>query len=135
VLYDLPAVTACASALLHGPLAARCQVIAGDFFDSVPELGDAYLLRSVIHDWNDQKSLTILRNCRRAMQPGRTLLVLEQLLERGSQAELLDLHMMVLTGGRERSLDEYRALLQAAGFETARVIYTAGPAIIENLAV
>ena len=107
----------------------------GTFFDSVPENGDLYLLRSVIHDWSDEKALIILRNCRRAMAAGVTLLLIEGLLEKGSYVELLDLHMMVLTGGRERSLSAFRTLLRQAGFKVVRVIRTPGPAIIESRAV
>ena len=135
LLYDLPSVTAGARALQTGPLAARCEVVSGNFFNSIPQRGDAYLLRSVVHDWNDEDALKILRNCRHAMRPGTTLLLVEYLLNRGSITELLDLHMMVLTGGRERTLPDYQALLGQAGFRLTRVAYTAGPAIIESLAV
>jgi SAM-dependent methyltransferase len=135
VLFDLPPVTARADALQSAGLAGRCRIVSGNFFDSVPNGADAYLLRSVIHDWNNERAAVILGNCRRAMRPGATLLVLERLLERGSAAELIDLHMMVLTGGRERSPADYTTLLNDAGFRVNRVARTVGPAIIEAIAV
>jgi len=135
VLYDLPAVVEGAHALKTPPLSARCTVSAGNFFDAVPQGGDLYLLRSILHDWNDDLALKILRNCRYAMRPGATLLILEGLNQRGSATELLDLHMMVLTGGRERSQREYADLLQRSGFKMGRVVMTGGPAIVESSAV
>lgn len=135
VLFELPSVTARADARQSAAVGDRWQIVSGSFFDAVPGGGNAYLLRSVIHNWGDERAAVILGNCRRAMRPGATLLVVEYLLERGSAAELIDLHMMVLTGGRERSLAEYTALLNDAGFHVNRVARTAGPAIIEAVAV
>jgi hypothetical protein len=117
-------------------LAERCQVLAGDFFESVPQGADAYLLKHVIHDWDDAKAAAILRSCRRAMGPGATLLVAEgvypprvdQSLEsRGAAAN--DVNMLVATGGRQRSEPEFRALYEAAGFTLAKVVPTPSPVV------
>jgi SAM-dependent methyltransferase len=113
-------------------LSARCQVAAGDFFQAVPEGADAYLLKHVIHDWNDEQAAAILRNCRRAMKPGAKLLIAEGVyppridgsLEcRGAAAN--DVNMLVVSGGRQRSEDEFRSLYRAAGFELTKIVPTA----------
>jgi SAM-dependent methyltransferase len=123
IILDLPDVvpsaTAAAAAL---GLAERSSVLAGDFFASVPE-ADLYLLKHVLHDWDDGQSVRILENCRRAMRPGGRVIVIELLLgEIGEPglAPLMDLNMMVMQTGRERSLSEYRALLKQAGFRLDR---------------
>jgi hypothetical protein len=98
----------------------RCQLVAGNFFESVPEGGDAYLLSNIVHDWEDDRASRILRNCRRAMQPSARLLLLEMVMPphgQPSRAALHDVNMMVLLHGQERSEDEYRTLLAAADFE------------------
>jgi hypothetical protein len=127
VLCDLPAVVAGAAPLLAAEgVADRCTVVAGDIFAEVPQGGDVYLLSRIIHDWDDARALTILRNCRLAMRPEATLLLVEVVLpdrlEPSTLAQeqtLHDLNMLVRTGGKERTKDEYRALLGAAGFALA----------------
>ena len=113
----------------------RCSFIGGDFFDSVPEGADAYLLSGVIHDWDDDQAVTILRNCRRAMaKNGRVLLVDMVVPEDDATcfSKLLDLNMLVMTGGRERSKAEFCALLDSADYKLTRVIPTMAPqSIIE----
>jgi hypothetical protein len=105
---------------------SRCELVAGDFFESVPP-GDVYLLSWVLHDWDDERAMRILRACR-----GGRLVIVEVLLPDRAEAiaaapgvladpYTLDLQMLLLTGGRERTLDEYRALLHEAGFELERV--------------
>jgi SAM-dependent methyltransferase len=110
-------------------LTARCQVMTGDFFDAVPEGGDAYLLSHVIHDWSDERALAILRNCHRVMRPQSRLLLVEAVIPPGNEpffGKLLDVHMLVATDqGTDRTEAEYRSLLDAAGFELLRVIPTA----------
>ncbi len=119
-------------------LAERCQAIECDFFLEAPAGFDAFLMCHTLHDWEDEPSAKILANCRRALPPGGKLLLVENLIpEHGgfSVAKLLDLEVLVIGGGKERTEAEYRALLQAAGFELARVIATpAGIAILEALA-
>ncbi|MEE1930894.1 methyltransferase [Streptomyces sp. TRM 70351] len=112
-------------------VADRCRVVAGDFFAEVPSGGDAYVLKSVIHDWDDERSRTILAACRRAMEPGATLLLVEPVLppEDGPPAPLStvlsDLNMLVMAGGRERTEADFAALLDASGFTLESV----GPAL------
>jgi hypothetical protein len=102
-------------------------VIGGNFFDSVPKGADACLLRHIIHDWDDEKSVTILRNVHHAIAgPGKVLLV-ESVIRPGNDApfaKFLDLSMLVLPGGQERTEREYQALYQAAGFRLTRIVPT-----------
>ena len=123
--------------LARAGVADRCKVVGGDFFQGVPRGGDAYILSWIIHDWDDEPSVAILRNCRRAMGDGARLLVLEQVIPPGNEpslAKLYDLHMLALSSGRERREDEYRSLLAAAGLRLVRIIPTAAPrSVIEAL--
>ncbi|HEY7485070.1 MAG TPA: methyltransferase [Streptosporangiaceae bacterium] len=123
VLYDLPAGLEHADRTLAAAgVAGRCQVVGGDFFESVPAGADAYLLKSVIHDWDDDQATAILRRCREAVPPDGTLLVVEPILPptidstEAAGTVMSDLNMLVATGGRERTEEEFRALLAAAGF-------------------
>jgi hypothetical protein len=113
----------------------RCSYVTGDFFTSVPEGAEAYILCGVMHDWDDDRAITILRNCRRAMAgKGRVLLVDMVVPESDavSFSKLLDLNMLAMTGGRERTRAEFRALLEAANYELTRIIPTMAPqSIIE----
>jgi hypothetical protein len=135
VLFDLPEVVAAAPPLLEASrVAERCRVVAGSFFESVPAGADAYLLKSVLHDWDDARSIAILSNCRKAMAAKARLLIVERVMpetaERGRAVEayLLDLEMLLMTpGGRERSESEFRAILSAAGFEMMRILPTEAP--------
>jgi hypothetical protein len=125
VLFDLPNVIEKAKQRIieHG-LADRCEAFGGDIFQSVPEGGDAYVLKWIIHDWNDEQSITILKNCRQAMAAGGKLLLVESLILSGNEpsfAKFGDLNMLVMTGGRERTESQYRELLAAAGFELSRI--------------
>ncbi|MFE0152787.1 methyltransferase [Nonomuraea sp. NPDC059007] len=115
VLFDVPEVIATAGPHLEG-LLERCELVAGDLFAAVPDGGDVYMLSRVLHDWDDEQCAAILANCAKAMPPGARLLVIERVA--GADALLpaaFDLHMMVMTDGRERTLPEYRALLGQAG--------------------
>ena len=108
----------------------RCSYVAGDFFDSVPKGADAYLLCGVIHDWDDDQAVIILRNCRRAMaKNGRVLLVDMVVPEDDATcfSKLLDLNMLVMTGGRERTKAEFWALLDAADYKLTRIVPTMAP--------
>jgi len=136
ILFDLPSVVAgAAMALAAAGVADRCTVVGGDFFTAIPTGADAYLLKYILHDWDDERATTILRRCRAAMVPGATLLVIEQVLpehlEAGPAAvpaARLDLQMLVLTpGGRERTASQFRGLLAESGFELQRVLPTATP--------
>jgi hypothetical protein len=131
LLFDLPQVVAGAHpALTTAGVAARCEVAGGSFFESVPAGGDTYLLKTVIHDWDDERSVAILRNVRSAIAPGGTLLLLEMVLPEGAPAHLgllLDLEMLAAAGGRERTQREYAELLSRAGFRLQRVVPTPSP--------
>jgi hypothetical protein len=131
ILFDQPAVVARAQAQLAGtPLAGRITTVAGDFFESVPEGGDAYLLSTVIHDWDDERAALILRNCRRAMGSDARLLLAEAVVPPLNEyhfAKHMDLEIMVMYGGRERTEEEYRRLLAAEGFQVEQVIGTTTP--------
>jgi ubiquinone/menaquinone biosynthesis C-methylase UbiE len=128
ILFDLPAVLERAKTnIAAAGLEDRCRVVAGNFFDAVPAGADAYLLRHIIHDWDDEKSLTILRNCHRAMGSGGKLLVVEGIVPPGNEPSLskfYDLAMMVLPGGMERTEDEYQQLFEAAGMRLGRIVPT-----------
>jgi SAM-dependent methyltransferase len=134
VLQDLPGVVAGAPPATRKNVADRLEIVAGDFFESVPAGADAYVLSGVIHDWNDEAALRILKNCRRAIRPDGRLLILDTLLTPTSNPApaLMDVLMMVLTGGRERSEPDFRSLLRNAGFSLERVTPTAGRAILES---
>ena len=134
ILFDLPhVVSGAGSVLAEAGVADRCEVVGGSFFESVPKSGDAYVLRYVIHDWDEERSVAILRRCREAMAPGAVLLLVEQVVPERLEAvpearrvTRLDLQMLVLTpGGRERTAEEFRSLLRAAGFELRAVNPTA----------
>jgi SAM-dependent methyltransferase len=134
VLLDLPTVIAGASALRREEIAARCELVAGDFFDGVPEGADAYVLKGIIHDWNDEAAVEILRSCRRAIRPDGRLILLETVLTGSDDPAraLMDLLMMALTSGRERTEIEFRSLLDEAGFSLTRVITAPGHSILES---
>jgi len=134
VLYDLPGVAAGSSALGQEPISQRCEIIGGDFFKGVPGGADAYMLKGIIHDWNDEAALKILKNCRRAIRPDGTLLIVEAVLTPSTDpaTALMDMLMMVLTSGRERTESEFRSLLQEAGFSMVQVIRAMGAPIIES---
>jgi hypothetical protein len=119
VLFDQPSVVVGAPEVLAARgLAGRCQVVGGSFFDSVPEGCDAYLLKSVIHDWRDTEAAQILRTCGRAMSASAVLLIIEPILagpNEGADAKLSDLNMLVAAGGQERTKEEWVNLLESAG--------------------
>ena len=142
VLFDLPQVADRAIAPMRElGLADRCEIVGGDFFKAVPGGGDAYLLKHVIHDWNDDRAGEILRNCRRAMGAEAKLLILEGVYppridqsdeSRGAAAN--DVNMLVCTGGRQRSEAEFRHLYEAAGFSLTRILPTQTPVkVIEGV--
>ncbi len=130
VLFDLPPVVDGAHALLDRfGVADRCELVAGDFFQSVPAGGDAYLLKNIIHDFADEPAAAILRSIRRAMRPNARLLIVQEVLPAGnapSPGKLLDMQMLLI-GGRERNQADYRALLESAGFQLARIVQLPAP--------
>jgi len=129
ILFDLPGVAERARAnLASAGLSGRCEVVGGDFFASVTGGADAYLLRHIIHDWDDERAVRILKNVHRAMGDGGKLLLVESVIPPGnapSFGKLLDLTMLVIPGGKERTEAEYRELFTAAGFRLTRIVPTA----------
>jgi hypothetical protein len=139
VLYDVPRAVAGAPELLNARhIADRVEIVGGSFFDEIPGGGDAYLLKNVIHDWPDDKSLRILRNVRAAAEPGATVLLVEMVVRengRDGPENWVDLEMLLNLGSRERTTEEYRELLRAAGFRMTRVVPTASPlSVVEAVA-
>lgn len=140
ILFDLPHVVAGAPSLLEeAGVRNRCEIVAGSFFEAVPSGGDAYVLKSIIHDWNDERSIEILRICREAMSEGTSILLVEQDLGRANEtpaAKLSDLNMMVMTSGQERTTEEYAALLATSGFHfTTATSSPSGTSVFEGIAV
>jgi hypothetical protein len=132
IVFDLPHARAEAEELLAAAgLGSRARFDAGDFFASVTAGADCYLLRQVLHDWDDAKAETILRSCREAITPNGTLLLIELLLpeagDPGQEAVMVDITMLVRVGGRERTEAEYRALLERTGFRLDWVVPTTSP--------
>ena len=113
-----------------GPKPRRCSYVAGDFFASVPQGRDLYFLCGVVHDWDDERALTILRNCREAVSATGRLLLLETVVPENDSmhfSKILDLNMLAMSSGRERSQTEFRTLLAAAGFRISKIVATMAP--------
>lgn len=129
ILFDQPAVIEGArSILVASGVGDRCQTVAGSFFEPVPSGADAYILKHIVHDWDDQRAITILRQCHQAMPDHGKLLIVEQIVPDGnepSMSKFLDLNMLVMCpGGKERTVGEYEALFAAAGFKLNRIVPT-----------
>lgn len=140
ILFDQPQVVEAASDQLQAAgVEDRCTLVGGDFFSEVPAGGDAYVLAQILHDWDDERCVEILKQCRRVMQQDGRLLVVEMVLPEGQEpffGKWLDLHMLVLLGARERTAAEYNALFQAAGFDLTKVVATpSGPSLVEAVPV
>jgi SAM-dependent methyltransferase len=136
VLYDLPHVIEGATASIDARgLRGRCDLVGGDFFAQVPSGGDVHILKQVLHDWDDERATLLLHQCHRALTPGGRLLVVEMVLPEDNQpsaVQSMDINMLVMLGGRERTVDEYTALFDTTGFRLERVIPTHSPfAVLE----
>jgi ubiquinone/menaquinone biosynthesis C-methylase UbiE len=131
ILFDLPYVIENAGELLESEgVATRTEKVSGDFFESVPAGADAYLMKHIIHDWDDERSIKILRNINRAMNENGKVLIVEMVVPEGSepsQSKMLDIQMLVMEGGKERTEKEYRKLLDAANFRLTRIVPTRSP--------
>lgn len=136
ILFDIGHVAEGARPVLESlGLASRCQIVAGDFFQGVPA-ADNYVMKSVIHDWDDERSIAILKNCAKAMRsPGGKVILLEMLIGPANEpgiAQWIDIEMLAIAAGRERTETEYAELLAKAGLRLARVVRTPSPlAVIE----
>jgi hypothetical protein len=145
IVFDLPhTAERTQQYIAESGLAERCTAaVGGDFFKEVPSGADAYILKHVIHDWNDDRAVAILKNCHRAIGEHGKVLIVEgvyppridqSLASRGAAAN--DVNMLVNSGGRQRSEAEFRALYGAAGFKLTRIMPTPGPlSIIEGVRV
>jgi hypothetical protein len=130
ILFDLPAgLVDAPDAMKQAGIADRVDIVEGSFFDAVPPGADLYLLKSIIHDWDDEPAVAILKACAAAMRPGARLVLIERKLPDESEVSaqalstlMSDLNMMVLLGGRERTTAEYAALLERAGLGMTRAI-------------
>lgn len=130
ILFDLDHVAKGAVPRIESEgLSSRCTVAHGDFFKSVPS-GDAYIMKHIIHDWDDAHALSILKNIHAAATPGASLFLIEAAMAPGNEphfAKVVDLEMMLLPGGCERTEQEYRVLLAQAGFQLTQVVKTNSP--------
>lgn len=138
VLSDLEHVLAGAKPKIEAMgLADRCRTEVIDFFKAVPSGGDAYIMKHIIHDWDDDRAATILKNIRKAMNPGGRVILLDSVLPPANEpdfSKLIDIEMMLLPGGRERSEEEFRSLFDRAGFRLTRIVPTKSPlAVIEGV--
>jgi hypothetical protein len=142
VLFEAPHVIVDARPALEAQgVADRCELVAGDFFQTLPAGGDAYLLKWILVSWDDERAVTILQNCHRAMPASGKLLVVERIIPPGNKpfyGKLADLNLLVLYRGRHRTEAEYRTLFARAGFALARMIPTHSPtefSVIEGVPV
>jgi hypothetical protein len=138
ILFDLPPVVKSAQATFRGTdLEKRTVLVGGDLFQEIPPDADAYMLKFILHNWSDSKSFEILQNCRNAMRPDSRLLIVEQIIPAGNEpffGKILDLEMLVVLAGKERTASEFKDLLDASGFKLTRIIPTQSPfSIIEAL--
>jgi O-methyltransferase len=131
VLGDLEHVIAGAEPRIRAlGLGDRCRTEVIDCFKAVPRGGDAYIMKHIIHDWDDEKSITILKNIREAMNPGGRVILLESVLPPANQPDfgkIIDIEMLLMPGGRERTEEEFRSLFDRAGFRLTRIVRTESP--------
>lgn len=138
ILFDMASVIAGAGAFFEkANVAERVEKVSGDFFAAVPKGADAYIMKHIIHDWDDERATKILRNIKAAMPENGKVLIVEVVIPEGNgpdQGKILDLEMLVSPGGVERTADEYRELLSSAGLRLTRIIQTKSPfSIIEGV--
>jgi ubiquinone/menaquinone biosynthesis C-methylase UbiE len=134
ILFDQPQVVAGAN------VSERIEKVSGDFFSAIPVEADLYLMKFIIHDWNDEQSETILRNLAKSAKPGARVLLIESVVEEDdsvpSMSKVMDLNMLAMTGGKERTATEYAELLEKTRFKLTRVIPTPSPVqIVEAVRV
>lgn len=140
IVFDAPNVVAGAPAkLAEFGVADRCTTASGDFFKSVCPGGDTYMMKHIIHDWDDDRCRTILRHCHQHMKPGAKVLIVDQVLPEGNEPSLgkfSDLLMMIMPGGLERTANEFKLLLESSGFALSRIVPTKSPvSVVEGVRV
>jgi hypothetical protein len=131
-------VLAKADEIRNSEVANRCEFVGIDMFRAVPSGGDAYVMKHILHDWSDAEAIQILRNCRQAIRDEGKLLVIERVVKPSNQpdpAKWLDLQMLVMLTGRERTEEEFGELFARAGFRLTRVIPVGELSIIEGVPV
>lgn len=129
-LYDLPRVIERAQSGPLRTLIDRCTFASGDMFESVPAGSDAYIMKHIIHDWPDEQCISLLKACRKAVNPGGKLLVVDNVIHPGNDfhpGKFLDLQMLIFPGGKERTEEEFRELLSKSGWKLTRIIPTTVP--------
>jgi len=135
-LYEMPYVLEGAKSGPLQPLMDRCKLESGDMFSSVPAGADAYIMKHIIHDWTDEQCVQILKACRKAVNPGGKLLVVDNVIPLGNEfhsGKFFDIMMLLFPGGRERTEKEFRELLAASGWKLSRIIPTRVPeSIVEG---
>ena len=137
VLFDnAPGLAQATKRLEAAEVGDRCQLVEGDFFESVPRDGDAYLMKSIVHDWDDERCVTILKNCRQAMAEDAKVLIVEAVLPARVEPSftrlgviMSDLNMLLNTGGRERTESEFASLLRPAGLKLSAIVPTPPPSV------
>jgi hypothetical protein len=140
ILFDLPEVVADAKATFaDANLGDRLSIEGGSFFESIPVRADAYMMKHIIHDWDDSRATTILRNCVESMNPDGRVLVIDYVIPENNEAhigKLLDIEMLLLPGGLERTRTEFERLFTAAGLKLTNIIPTAAPiCVVEGMRV
>ena len=128
IVADIPFVIQKAGKMIQARgIEDRCKAVECDFFNKITSGSDAYLMSNILHDWSDEQCQIILTNCHRAMKTESRLLVVEMVIPPGNEpsvAKLLDLEMLVITGGRERTETEFNNLFESSGFKLSRIIPT-----------
>lgn len=137
ILFDSPQVIEGArERITSSEVASRCELVSGNFFESVPAGGDAIIMKWIIHDWNDEQSIAILKNCHRALAGGGKIILVEAVVPPDSDfhfSKFMDLNMLVMTGGRERTEAEFHDLYEKSGFRLTRIVPTESPfSVIEG---
>jgi SAM-dependent methyltransferase len=131
ILFDIPSVIADGGEFFEKAGAAnRIEKVSGDFFESVPSGADAYIMKHIIHDWDDAESIRILKNIHSAMNPNGRVLIVEMIVPEGNEpspAKILDVQMLMFTGGKERTAKEYAELLDKSGFRMTQIVPTHSP--------
>ena len=138
VLFDAPQVIEGArQPVAESGVGDRCELIGGDFFKSVPKGADAITMKMIIHDWNDEQSIAIMKNCYSALPENGKLILVEAVVPPGDEmhfSKFIDLNMLVMTGGRERTPEEFRKLYEASGFQLTRIVPTESPfSVVEGV--
>ena len=134
ILFDAPEVVSGArERIAAAGIGDRCETVGGDFFKAIPAGGDAYVMKWIIHDWDDERAITILKNCRAQMKSDARLIIVDCVVPETNEphfSKFIDLNMLVMTGGKERTAKEFKRLLEASGFKLLQVIPSDQPTSI-----